>query len=249
MLPARRLEGALKGAMVDLSKRMVDIKEALDDSATPTNTRSSSSGIGRERVEEKERMLDELLDLVESIDQAKDLSTIGGLSTLLTVLESGEPSLQWRAAEIVGTCAQNNPPVQLSFLEGGVMPSIWSLLQSNDETCRLKSLLAISCMIRECAPAHAWYSEHGGVEKILTLLEEEKSVRIQRKCLQILDYAVKNSSEDFETVVKNGSRLVAVLSKLIAESENSDVRSAALCVAKSMGMTSIDGLQALQVRQ
>lgn len=43
---------------------------------------------------------------------AADLHTIGGLSTLLELLESEHSSLRWRAAEVVATCVQNNPPVQ-----------------------------------------------------------------------------------------------------------------------------------------
>lgn len=41
-----------------------------------------------------------------------DLRSIGGLPILLALLESEEPSLRWRAAEVLATCAQNNPPVQ-----------------------------------------------------------------------------------------------------------------------------------------
>jgi hypothetical protein len=41
-----------------------------------------------------------------------DLHKIGGLHTLLELLGSQHPSLRWRAAEVVATCVQNNPPVQ-----------------------------------------------------------------------------------------------------------------------------------------
>ena len=41
-----------------------------------------------------------------------DLHKIGGLNTLLDLLECDQPSLRWRAAEVVATCMANNPPVQ-----------------------------------------------------------------------------------------------------------------------------------------
>lgn len=41
-----------------------------------------------------------------------DLHTIGGLPTLLKLLQDPEASVRWRAAEVVATCVQNNPPVQ-----------------------------------------------------------------------------------------------------------------------------------------
>lgn len=37
---------------------------------------------------------------------------IGGLPTLLRLLESPRPGLRARAAEVLATCAQANPPVQ-----------------------------------------------------------------------------------------------------------------------------------------
>ena len=43
---------------------------------------------------------------------AADLHTIGGLPTLLGLLQDPHASIRWRAAEVVATCVQNNPPVQ-----------------------------------------------------------------------------------------------------------------------------------------
>jgi hypothetical protein len=39
-------------------------------------------------------------------------SLVDLLPTLLDLLRCGQPSLRWRAAEVVATCVQNNPPVQ-----------------------------------------------------------------------------------------------------------------------------------------
>ena len=41
-----------------------------------------------------------------------DLHTIGGLPTLLSLLQDSHACIRWRAAEVVATCVQNNPPVQ-----------------------------------------------------------------------------------------------------------------------------------------
>ena len=48
-----------------------------------------------------------------------DLHTIGGLPTLLNLLQDPHASVRWRAAEVVATCVQNNPPVQ----QVGALPS------------------------------------------------------------------------------------------------------------------------------
>lgn len=66
----------------------------------------------QDTVEQRAALLDELMEIVEHIDHARDLQTIGGLPTLLALVQDPEPLLRAKAAEVVATCAQNNPPVQ-----------------------------------------------------------------------------------------------------------------------------------------
>jgi len=211
--------------MVDLSSRMQEIKEALDSG---TNSENAS-------LQEQERLLDELLDLVESIDQAKDLSTIGGFSTLLSLLHSPYPSVQSRAAEVAATCVQNNPAVQEAFMDGGIMPALWSLLDSNEILSRIKALLAISCMIRGHSPALSWFKHHDGGQKILIIAEDAQDPRLQRKCLQLLDYMLSSlpSERAVLCAARQGS-LVNLLSSVFIPSDDGDVRIAALNVAARM---------------
>ena len=218
------LEDALKHAMVDLSKRMTDIKDALDE--------------GQEiSVEEKEQMLDELLELVESIDQAKDLSTIGGLQTLLQVLDSGVPSLQWRAAEVIATCAQNNPEVQTSFFSGGVMDPIWRLMDSEDDVCVVKALLAVSCLIRGSSQVHSYFTENHGASRLIDMVHKRGGDdRILRKCLQILRYCIEESAIDRAEVVESGEAFTSALAAILGDdTKDSDVHQVALDVSKALG--------------
>jgi hypothetical protein len=87
----RRLTEAMAEFTKDLVVKMKEIKSGLD---------SKDAG-GKEEGEvlrEKEELLDHLVEIVEDIDYARDLQTIGGLPTLLTLLESEHPSLRWRSA-------------------------------------------------------------------------------------------------------------------------------------------------------
>ena len=59
---ARRLEDALKQYMQDFAVRMRDIKAALDETSTAPAT-----------LEEKEAMLEELMDITCSIDHARGM--------------------------------------------------------------------------------------------------------------------------------------------------------------------------------
>ncbi len=61
------LEEALKSAMVDLGKRMQDIKQTLDQGLGASSPRT---------LEEKEQLLDELMEIVESIDLAKGVERV-----------------------------------------------------------------------------------------------------------------------------------------------------------------------------
>lgn len=112
----------------NFADRMTEIKDALDtavaangeadaastaaagDAPSPSSPASSSSKSKSKAppatLEEREALLEELTDIVSSIDYARDLHKIGGLGTLMALLASSHPSLRWRAAEVVATCVQ-----------------------------------------------------------------------------------------------------------------------------------------------
>jgi hypothetical protein len=160
---------------------------------------------------------------------------------LLRVMYGGVPSLQWRAAEVIGTCAQNNPEVQESFFRGGVMPPVWDLLNSVDEMCRLKALLAISCLVRGSPQLQGYFTEHGGTKKMLEMIRGNAgNGRIVRKCLQILNYVAQNpSAEDREQLEAASKEVESVLVDIVGATDDQDVDMAALEVAKSLGMQSL----------
>uniref|UniRef100_A0A7S0VY40 Nucleotide exchange factor Fes1 domain-containing protein n=1 Tax=Polytomella parva TaxID=51329 RepID=A0A7S0VY40_9CHLO len=119
------LDNVLKEFMVNFSERMSEIKEKLDN--------TDQSEISSKEIEEREIMMDELLDIICSIDYARDLHRIGGLPTLLLILRGPHVSLSWRAAEIIATCAQNNPPVQKWFLEANALSPLLDVLRRATE--------------------------------------------------------------------------------------------------------------------
>lgn len=71
-----------------------------------------------------------------SLVHTADLTSIGGLETLINLLSNSHSSLRWRAAEVVATCVQNNLPVQEWVLKAGCLPKLMRLLQDPDVTCR-----------------------------------------------------------------------------------------------------------------
>ncbi|KAL4855954.1 Hsp70-binding protein 1 [Chlorella vulgaris] len=232
------LEGALKSAMIDLSKRMQDIKATLDGGEAATAAESDAEPA---TLQQKEQLLDELMDIVDSIDLARDLHTIGGLTTLLELLDSPHPSLRWRAAEVAATCAQNNPDVQKAFLEGGALLRLLPLLHDADSTVQTKALLAISCLVRGYPPALIQLRQQDGPKLLIRLLAQPEP-RLQRKCLQVLQYMLRVVPLDRLPACEAG--LVPALSSAL-ESEDSGVREAALAAAQQLAADN-DCLRILQ---
>ncbi|KAG2426037.1 hypothetical protein HXX76_013227 [Chlamydomonas incerta] len=249
------LDAALKSYMVDFGARMRDIKTRL---ASDTAAAAAAAGAGKDQapdadgeagedaeVEEKERLLEELMDIVGSIDYARDLHKIGGVPVLLELLEAPAPGLRWRAAEVVATCVANNPPVQEWFLEGGVLPRLLALAQpTQPATCRTKALLAISGLIRHFAPGLAALRAAGGLPVVVEAAKAADR-RVARKAMTTLTYMLSQRQSDCDAAVTADGVLPPLVAALAAgaaagsgeeeaeepgSQEDSDFRQAALGV-------------------
>lgn len=72
---------------------------------------------------------------------------LGGLelcvSRYLSHVLSG---LRWRAADLIASCAQNMPQLQIHLLNIGTLPKLLQLTDSDPHpTVRVKALYALSC--------------------------------------------------------------------------------------------------------
>ena len=91
--------------------RFAEAMEAMD---TGKRLSAITTLLGAEEVpvEEKADLLDDLTEIVENIDHARDLHSVGGLPALVRLLSSPESELRWRAAGVVAAACQSNPPVR-----------------------------------------------------------------------------------------------------------------------------------------
>ncbi|GIL82565.1 hypothetical protein Vretimale_12024 [Volvox reticuliferus] len=241
------LEEALKHYMVDFSARMKEIKAALEGDSQGARggaaaeeakmdqdhgqDKDQDKGTPGADLEEREALLDELMDIVSSIDYAKDLHKIGGLPVILELLSGPHPSLQWRAAEVVATCVANNPPVQQWFLEGGVLPKLVALAgpSESDGKVRTKALLALSGLVRHFGPGLQALQEAGGLALLVSSLCTTDR-RVARKAMTLLTYMLSQRRADCVAAIHEGALppLVAELSGGGDDQEASDMRQAAL---------------------
>ncbi|GAX85320.1 hypothetical protein CEUSTIGMA_g12737.t1 [Chlamydomonas eustigma] len=195
--PERRawLSEALQSYMMDFAVRMKEIKEVLEESSELSN---DSADEAESKLEKQEQLLEELMDIVSSLDHARDLHKIGGLPPLLSLLSCAHPSLRWRSAEVVATCCANNPPVQLWFGEGGVLPPLLKLALDEDATCRSKALLALSAFVRHSAPSMKAFRAAGGLATVTHMCMDVDS-RVQRKAMTLLQYIISRDRSSAST--------------------------------------------------
>ncbi|KAI8476191.1 MAG: armadillo-type protein [Monoraphidium minutum] len=182
------LERAMQEFMKDLGERMKEIKAALDaptatDAPTTPDAPAPAPGGQQQQaaqedtaaaaaaaLAEKEALLDELVEIVESVDQARDLHKAGGLDTLLALMRCPHASLRWRAAEVAATCMANNPPVQRWFMDGGAAAPLMALLRDASPVVRTKALLALSALVRHYGPGLEAFRLGGGLGRLLDML-------------------------------------------------------------------------------
>nr|XP_060636441.1 hsp70-binding protein 1 [Anolis sagrei ordinatus]XP_060636443.1 hsp70-binding protein 1 [Anolis sagrei ordinatus] len=146
----------LQEAMVEAFRGQMDeveqMKECLQllEPSTPGAERGESSNETQSDLDQRKGALDILAELCENMDNAADFCKLEGMRLLAhRYLEHEEQELRWRAAYLVGTCAQNVPKVQEQALALGCMRKLLRLLdQDPSEAVRIKALFAISCLVR-----------------------------------------------------------------------------------------------------
>lgn len=214
---------------LDVSRRMKEIKSSLDESGPD--------------CKRQEELLDELLEIVEDINYARDLRPIGGLPTLLQLLHNREAGLRTRAAAVLGAAAQNNEPVQEWLTGEGALPPLVAQLSDNDSAARVAAFTAVSCMVRHYAPARQALIQGDGLSKVVWGLSNA-APRIQRKAAQLCNAMVTDDVGLAPTIAARGA---SALPTILGSSERPS-REAALMLALSLA-TDSKGLEALlQVR-
>lgn len=193
------LETVMKEGIVDYVERSNEILTTLRDRTSPCATEGPAA-LSEEDVDELLALTEELEDIVDQIDFAKSLVQIGGLATLLVLVDrkSLVPSpLVCAAFGILATVAQNNPFAQDAMLAHGALPLFVARLRDGsisegaaegDGTAgdtpqvQAKALHAVSCLIRGHAVAEAQFAspEVQGIS-ILHQCLSSPDVKLRRK--------------------------------------------------------------------
>ena len=104
-------------------------------------------------LENKMIAWDNLEQLVEIIDNANNMESMGLWAPLIQQLDSPEPGCRKMAAWCLGTAVQNNVKCQEKLLDSGVVPKLAKLVtEDSDQAVRKKAVSALSSEVRNFQP-------------------------------------------------------------------------------------------------
>ncbi|XP_068192651.1 hsp70-binding protein 1 [Antennarius striatus] len=210
----------LREALAEVTKGQMDEVEQMKRCLAILCKEEMSN---KERDEEQERDDDEderesafemLSELCENLDNARDLMTLGGLELCVSkYLCHAQSGLRWRAAELIASCAQNMPQVQIYLLGIGVLPKLLQLTDTDPHpTVRVKALYAVSCLVREQEAALQAFLSHDGFSVLMRGMQAENE-KLKTKSAFLLLNLLMSHPEHKETVVSMGmvQQLVSVI--------------------------------------
>ena len=106
-------------------------------------------------LEDRLTALDNFEQLIESIDNANNIRSLGLWTPLLSLLSNSEPSVRKMAAWCVGTAVQNNASAQerLVVMDGVSKLAEMVSKEGEEEAVRRKVVYALSSAVRNYQPA------------------------------------------------------------------------------------------------
>ncbi|XP_032093029.1 hsp70-binding protein 1 isoform X2 [Thamnophis elegans] len=203
---------AFRGQMdeVEQMKECLRILEEL----SPGAERGESSEETHSDLDQRENALNVLAELCENLDNAADFCKLEGMRLLAhRYLEHEEQELRWRAAHLVGTCAQNVPMVQEQALALGCMRKLLRLLDHDpSEAVRIKALFAISCLVRAQEAGLQQFLRLDGFSVLMRAMQSNVQ-KLKVKSAFLLQNLLINHPEQKETLCSMGmvQQLVALV--------------------------------------
>ncbi|KAF1961307.1 putative Hsp70 nucleotide exchange factor [Byssothecium circinans] len=130
---------AFFGGMKSDADRMKDAMNIIDDSASTT--------------EQKEVAFEDFEMLIQGIDNANNMESLGLWSRLIDKFQHEESNLRLWAAWCAGTAVENNPKAQERLLILGAIPSLVKLATEDESVdVRKKAVRALSAVSRNYQP-------------------------------------------------------------------------------------------------
>ena len=170
--PERRqwLSDALHSMTTDVVQEMV---KSVDSIKNGLNERTDDGLISMDTIEKMEESIDSLIDVTGNLDNARDFYKIGGFDIFRPLLESNSEILKMKACELLAEVVQNEIECQSHALDTNLLDLLVRLLDEDPhESVRIKSLYAISCLIRDNESAQQLFeSKLDGLSVLLKAID------------------------------------------------------------------------------
>ncbi|KAK2833630.1 hypothetical protein Q5P01_017519 [Channa striata] len=213
----------LREALSELCKGQMDEVEQMKQCLAVLQKVGASESAGdregeeerdEEDEDERETAFDLLSELCENLDNARDLMILGGLELCVSrYLCHAHSGLRWHAAQLIASCAQNMPQVQVHLLSIGTLPKLLQLIDSDpNSTVKVKALYAVSCLVREQEAGLQAFLSHDGFSVLMRGIQSENE-KLRTKSAFLLLNLLTSHPEQKDAVVSMGmvQQLVSVL--------------------------------------
>ncbi|BFZ01197.1 hypothetical protein BsWGS_04236 [Bradybaena similaris] len=154
-----------------------------------------------------------LLDLeyyLHQIDNAKIFCDLGGLTTLVSLMNSTEEDIREAATHTVGAALQSNPKVQATAVDTGVLQQLLKIISVDSSAIvRKRALFALSALLRHFPYAQKRFLQLGGLSALTQLFVECKEENVKIRIVTVLtdllheyDYNVYQATSQDEIQVQ-----------------------------------------------
>ncbi|KAM4634635.1 hsp70-binding protein 1 [Polymixia lowei] len=209
----------LRGALAEVGRGQMDEVEQMKRCLAVLRQDGVSAREGEEErdeddEDERESALEVLSELCENLDNARDLMVLGGLELCVSqCLCHAESGVRWRAAQLIASCAQNMPEVQVHLLSLEALPRLLQLTDSDPHpTVRVKALYAVSCLVREQEAGLRAFLSHDGFSVLMRGMQSSNEKQRTKSAFLLLNLLTAHP-EQKDTVLSMGmaQQLVSVL--------------------------------------
>ena len=208
---------AIESGVVDEVKRIKEITEKISDD--PRGDLLATE----EEEDERVFVLEELRDRLESVDNAKDLGAIGGLTPLLEGIQSEKwEEIRAMSAECVAVSVQNHPEAQKNAMSCDALRVLLLALQSEkhlNKKSNAKVIYALSCLVRGNQEVMGMFVKSDGIESLAKSGLASSVIKTRVKAATLLRHASVSSEEAMKRTID------ATVIDIIAEKLGANVNS------------------------
>lgn len=165
----------------ELKKAMQDMNMAVKTEGEIVTELTTKLKGPHDDVESMKSVLVDLEYYLHQIDNAKMFADLGGLETMLKLMNNSNDDIRESVTYAIGAALQSNAKVQVSALDIGVMQQLVRMLSIDpSQQVRKKSLFALSTLVRQFPYAQKKFLQLGGLSALADLfIKSEESLKIK----------------------------------------------------------------------